>query len=43
MGNFDFKAIESKWQKYWDGNKIYRTTNDPGKKKIGRASCRERV
>ena len=34
MGNFDFKAIESKWQKYWDGNKIYRTTNDPGKKKL---------
>ncbi len=34
MGNFDFKAIESKWQKYWDDNKIYRTTNDPGKKKL---------
>ncbi len=34
MGNFDFKAIESKWQKYWDDNKLYRTKNDPGKKKL---------
>ena len=46
-------AIESKWQKYWEDNKAFKTDIDAGKPKsyvlemfpyqIGRASCRERV
>lgn len=28
------QTIEPKWQKYWDENKTFRTTEDPGKKKF---------
>ena len=30
---YNFKAIEAKWQKYWDDNCTYRVTEDPNKPK----------
>ena len=30
---YDFKAIEEKWQHFWQENATYRTTEDPGKEK----------
>ncbi len=31
---YDFSAIESKWQKYWDENGTFRATNDRSKEKF---------
>ncbi|MDI3480463.1 MAG: leucyl-tRNA synthetase [Tepidanaerobacteraceae bacterium] len=31
--NYDFKAIESKWQKYWEEQKLYRAVEDSAKPK----------
>ena len=31
---YDFSAIESKWQKYWDDNKIYSVDTDDSKEKM---------
>ena len=30
---YDFKAIEQKWQKYWDDNKTFKAENDYTKPK----------
>lgn len=30
---YDFKAIESKWQKYWEDNNFYKVVEDPDKPK----------
>ena len=30
---YDPKAVESKWQKYWEASGIFKVTEDPGKKK----------
>lgn len=30
---YNFKVIEDKWQKYWEGEKIYRVDEDPSKEK----------
>lgn len=30
---YDFGAIEAKWQKYWEDNKLFKTTEEEGKKK----------
>ena len=30
MSSYDFKSIEPKWQDYWDKNKTFRVTEDPG-------------
>lgn len=30
--DYDFKLIEDKWQKYWEENKIYKTSNNPRNK-----------
>lgn len=30
---YDFKAIEAKWQGYWEANNFYKVTEDPGKPK----------
>ncbi|MEK4885714.1 leucine--tRNA ligase [Bacillus sp. FSL W8-0223] len=32
--SFDHKKIESKWQKYWEEHKTFRTTEDPDKPKF---------
>ncbi len=32
--SFNHKEIESKWQKYWEGNKTFKTTTDEGKPKF---------
>ncbi|MBE3570803.1 MAG: leucine--tRNA ligase, partial [Bacillales bacterium] len=32
--SFDHKKIESKWQKYWEEHKTFRTTEDPEKPKF---------
>ncbi|KUK14163.1 MAG: Leucine--tRNA ligase [bacterium 42_11] len=29
----DFRAIEAKWQKYWEENKVFKCDRDPSKKK----------
>jgi len=34
MSNYNFADIESKWQKYWDENKIYEIRNDSPKPKF---------
>jgi leucyl-tRNA synthetase len=31
---FDHKQVEKKWQAYWEENKTFKTTEDPGKKKF---------
>ncbi len=31
---YDFSAVESKWQKYWDDNGTFRATEDKSKKKF---------
>ena len=38
---YDYKAVEAKWQKVWEDEKTFHVEIDH--KKIGRASCRERV
>lgn len=30
---YDFGGIEAKWQKYWEENKLFKTTEEEGKKK----------
>jgi leucyl-tRNA synthetase len=32
--SFNHREIESKWQKYWEGNKTFKTTTDEGKPKF---------
>ena len=34
MKNYDHKAIEQRWQKFWRDNDIYRAEIVPGKKKF---------
>ena len=34
MERYNFKNIESKWQKYWDEKKLFKTTLDKNKKKF---------
>ena len=34
MERYNFKSVESKWQKFWDKNKSFKTTNDKTKKKF---------
>jgi leucyl-tRNA synthetase len=31
---YDFAEIEAKWQKYWEDNKLFKTTEEDGKKKF---------
>ncbi|WP_370295868.1 leucine--tRNA ligase [Rossellomorea marisflavi] len=32
--SFNHKQVETKWQKHWEENKTFKTTEDPGKKKF---------
>lgn len=32
-------VVEPKWQKYWDENKSFATTEDPGKKNSMHSIC----
>ena len=32
MERYNFKSVESKWQKFWDENKSFKTSNDKTKK-----------
>ena len=32
--DYDFKAIESKWQAYWAANKEFKVETDPSKPKF---------
>ena len=34
MKEYNFSAIESKWQKYWDEHKTFEASNDFSKKKF---------
>ena len=34
MERYNFKSVESKWQKFWDKNKSFKTLNDKTKKKF---------
>jgi leucyl-tRNA synthetase len=34
MERYNFKSVESKWQKFWDESKSFRTSNDRTKKKF---------
>ena len=34
MERYNFKSVESKWQKFWDENKSFKTLNDKTKKKF---------
>ncbi len=34
MERYNFKSVESKWQKFWDDNKSFKTSNDKTKKKF---------
>ena len=34
MDRYNFKSVESKWQKFWDENKSFKTLSDKTKKKI---------
>ena len=34
MEQYDFKAIESKWQEFWLKNKSFKVEEDPSKKKF---------
>jgi leucyl-tRNA synthetase len=31
---YNFKSVESKWQKFWDENKSFKTLSDKTKKKF---------
>ncbi len=33
MDTYDFRAIEAKWQKYWEENKVFKCERDPSRKK----------
>lgn len=32
--SFDHRSIETKWQKYWEGNKTFKTGEESGKRKF---------
>ena len=32
--DYDFTAIEAKWQKYWDEHATFQVKEDPAKKKL---------
>ena len=32
--DYDFSAIEKKWQKFWDDHKTFKATEIPGKEKL---------
>ena len=34
MNNYDFKAVEAKWQQFWDEDETFRASNDHTKKKF---------
>ncbi len=34
MANYNFRAIEGKWQKAWEENKLFKTEADPSKEKF---------
>ena len=34
MERYNFKTVESKWQRFWDDNKSFKTSNDKTKKKF---------
>ena len=34
MSKYDFKSIETKWQKYWEENKSFKTEVDSKKEKL---------
>ena len=34
MERYNFKSVESKWQKFWDENKSFKTSSDKTKKKF---------
>ena len=34
MERYNFKSIESKWQKFWEENKSFKTSNDKTKQKF---------
>ena len=34
MERYNFKSVESKWQKFWDESKSFKTSNDRTKKKF---------
>ena len=34
MERYNFKSVESKWQKFWDENKSFKTSSDKNKKKF---------
>ena len=33
MERYNFKSIEDKWQKFWEKNKSFKTSNDKTKQK----------
>ena len=34
MNRYNFKITEDKWQKFWEGNKIFKAKKDKNKKKF---------
>ena len=34
MNRYNFKAVEKKWQNFWEKNKTFQVKTDPKKKKI---------
>ena len=34
MKNYDFKAVEAKWQQFWDEDETFKASNDHSKKKF---------
>jgi len=34
MERYNFKTVEGKWQRFWDNNKSFKTSNDKTKKKF---------
>jgi len=34
MEGYDFRAIEAKWQRYWEENKIFKCDKDPSREKF---------
>ena len=32
--DYNFTAIEAKWQKYWDEHQTFQAKDDPSKKKL---------
>ena len=34
MGRYDFRSVESKWQKYWDEHETFKASDDYSKKKF---------